>query len=131
MNAGTAGTGPYEGMTWDGRQWVGEPTEAAIAVRKSQPWVAGSVQPAQYRREDHLDLAVMRTARATEAVAWGVLSIVSGMAALLVGVSLGLNGSGDGGIVTLIGVAIAAAFALVSFVKLMGSPSLPPRTPPS
>ena len=32
------GTGPFEGMTWDGRQWTGEPNEAAMAARASQPW---------------------------------------------------------------------------------------------
>jgi len=64
------------------RQWVGELTDAATGRRgeaQPRPAVRGAAV-AVHAMTTACSVAALRTVRATEAVAWGVLSIVAGMA---------------------------------------------------
>jgi hypothetical protein len=103
-----AGTGPYEGMFWNGKQWIGEPTEAALELRRQQGLVGGAAQGQAG------GLPMTRDQRLLQAVVYAVLAVVCTTAAIPLVLAFGLAA---GAVVTLAALGAGGIFAIVAFVK--------------
>jgi hypothetical protein len=99
---GTPGEGPFEGLTWDGRQWVGEPTEAAMALRAQQPRIKGRPTVEQV------------IADRLSGVIYAVLAV---LAAVVAGSAVILFGTSVGGLVALACLAAAGILGIIALIK--------------
>lgn len=107
-----AGTGPYEGMTWEGGRWTGEPTEAALALRAQQgvayPNVPGGSPAAQPWTAERAIL------RRLTGVIYGLLAVMFAVGALS---AIPLFGTSAGGLAMLGALAVAGGFGLAAYIK--------------
>ena len=95
-----AGTGIYEGMFWNGREWIGEPTEAAMALRAQQ----GSTAASAWTREQRL----------MQAVIYAVLAVFCATAAIPLAV---VFGAGIGALVTVAALLVGGLLALTALIQ--------------
>ena len=102
-----AGTGPYEGMFWNGREWIGEPTEAAMALRRADGWTAGT--PGAGHRSP-----MTRDQRLMQAVIYAVLAVFCTTAAIPLVMVFGLS---IGALATVVALLVGGLLALTAFIQ--------------
>ena len=99
-----AGTGPYEGMFWNGREWIGEPTEAAMELRRVNGWTGSTMAREPLTRDQRL----------LQALVYAVLGVFCTTAAIPLVMVFGLSA---GALFTVGALLVGGAMALVAFVQ--------------